>query len=139
MKKLLDISKLTPKKLHLLGSNAREKDNHLGALQYLDHAIIGYQRENNYEGIVDALKDRTLTWKRFFLLTQDRVFAILARKDAETMLEITKEKDLKNKYSTSYFRLGEVSMLFENYQDAIKNYKKYLLSNINNGISIKLN
>lgn len=126
MNKLLDLSKYSPKKLHGMGSDAREKDHHLEALQYLDHAIVGYQKEENYRGVVDALKDRTLTWKHYFLLTKDSVYAILAKKDAETMLAVAKDKKLDDKLSTSFFRLGEVAMLFEDYQDAIKNYKKSL-------------
>ena len=126
MVKLLDLSRLSPKKLHGLGSDAREKDNHLEALQYLDHAIVGYQNQSNYEGLIDALKDRTLTWKYYFLLTKDKVYAILAKKDAESMLEIAQEKGLKDKLSTSYFRLGEVAMLFADYSKAERYYKKSL-------------
>ena len=109
-----------------MGSDAREKDHHLQALQYLDHAIIGYQKRGDYRGLIDALKDRTLTWKHYFLLTKDNIYAILAQKDAESMLAIAKDKKLKDKRSTSFFRLGEIEMLFENYPAAIKNYKKSL-------------
>jgi len=123
MSKLLNLSKYTPKELHAKGSNAREKDDHLSALQFLDHAIVGYQKIGNYRGMVNVLKDRTLTWKHYFLLTGDTSYAILAQKDAESMLEIVKDRGLKDKLSTSYFRLGEVAMLFENYPQAINNYK----------------
>ncbi len=126
MKKLSDLSSSPPKKLHGLGSDAREKDRHLEALQYLDHAIVGYQKERDYRGLIDALKDRTLTWKHYFLLTNDSVYATLARKDAESMLEVAKDKKLNDKLSTSFFRLGEVAMLFEEYPEAIKNYRQSL-------------
>lgn len=109
-----------------MGSDAREKDKHLDALQYLDHAIIAYQKEGDYRSLIDALKDRTLTWKHYFLLTKDSVFAVLAQKDAESMLAVAKDKGLKDKLSTSYFRLGEVAMLFEDYPTAIDHYKKSL-------------
>lgn len=126
MNKLSDLSKYSPKQLHGMGSDAREKDHHLEALQYLDHAIVGYQKEGNYKGLIDALKDRTLTWKHYYLLTKDVVYAILAQKDAESMLAISQDKKLDEKLSTSYFRLGEVTMLFEDYPKAIKNYRKSL-------------
>lgn len=126
MKKLLDLSRFSPKKLHGMGSDAREKDRHLEALQYLDHAIVGYQKERNYRGLIDALKDRTLTWKHYFLLTKDSAYAILAKKDAESMLAVAQDKKIDDKLSTSYFRLGEVAMLFEDYSDAIDNYQKSL-------------
>lgn len=109
-----------------MGSDAREKDWHLEALQYLDHAIVGYQKKKDYKGVIDVLKDRTLTWKHYFLLTGDLVYATLARKDAEAMLEVATDKKLNDKLSTSYFRLGEVSMLFDDYPEAIKNYRKSL-------------
>jgi tetratricopeptide (TPR) repeat protein len=126
MKNYPNIARVIPKKLHSMGSNAREKDDHLAALQYLDQAIVGYQIEGNYEGVVDALKDRMLTWKHYFLITKDNIYSILAQKDAEAMLAISKDKKLKHKLSTSYFRLGEASMLFGDNKKAIKNYKKSL-------------
>jgi len=124
--KLPDLSKYSSKQLHGMGSDAREKDKHLEALQYLNYAIVGYQKESDYKGLIDALKDRTLTWKHYFLLTEDSVYAILAQKDAESMLAIAKDKKLKDKLSTSHFRLGEVAMLFEDYASAIDSYKKAL-------------
>lgn len=126
LEKLPDLSKYSSKQLHGMGSNARENDRHLEALQYLDYAIVGYQKESDYKGLIDALKDRTLTWKHYFLLTEDSVYAILALKDAESMLAITKDKKLKDKLSTSYFRLGEIAMLFEDFDSAITDYRKAL-------------
>jgi tetratricopeptide (TPR) repeat protein len=121
---MIDLTKLSAKDLHSKGSQLREQDRHDEAIQYLSSAIVGYQREGNYEGLIDALKDRTLTWKHYYLLTKDKVYAILGRKDAETMLAIAKEYKLKKKLDTSYFRLGEIDMLFEDYPSAIRNYKK---------------
>jgi len=118
------LDKYSPKELHGMGSDAREKDDHLIALQLLDHAIVGYQKEDDFEGMIDALKDRTLTWKHYFLLTKDTSYAILAQKDAEAMLAIAEEKGLKDKMSTSYFRLGEVAMIHNDYSSAIVNYEK---------------
>jgi tetratricopeptide (TPR) repeat protein len=126
MKKLSDLSSFPPKKLHGLGSDAREKDRHLEALQYLDHAIVGYQKEENYVGIIGALGDRGLTWKHYFLLTEDKVYAVLAKKDAEARLEIVKEKGLDDRLSQAYFLLGEAEMLFEDYSKAIEHYQKAL-------------
>lgn len=114
------------KDLHSKGAGLREKDKHLEALQVLTLAIAKYQEEEDYGGMVDALKDRVLTWKHVALLTNDASLKILARKDAETMLEITKEFDLEDKYHTSYFRLGEISMIEERYDDAVKHYEKSL-------------
>lgn len=119
-----DITKLSAKKLHATGAELREKDMHEEAVIRLSLALIYYQKRKNYKGMVDVLKDRTLIWKHYFLLTNDEVYVVLAQKDAESMLEIAKEKELKDKISTSYFRLGEVSMLIKNYEDAIQHYKR---------------
>jgi tetratricopeptide (TPR) repeat protein len=124
--KTLNISGFTSKQLHEKGSNFREKDNHLEALQCLDAAIVGYQRDGDYRGIVDVLKDRVLTWKHYFLLTSDEVYAIFAKMDAEAMLSVAKMKKLEKKLATSYFRLGEVEMLFINYKKAVYFFKKSL-------------
>ena len=71
--------KLSAKKLHQIGADLREKDKHDEAVIYLSLAIVYYQKNNNYEGLVDTLKDRTLVWKHYFLLTKDKTYAILAK------------------------------------------------------------
>lgn len=120
------LNKLSAKELHAEGGNLREKDNHTGALQVLTAAIAKYQKEQNYEGMVDALKDRVLTWKHLALIDNDASLKILAKMDAEAMLAITQEYDLKDKYHTSYFRLGEISMIEGNYRHAVGWYRKSL-------------
>ena len=120
------LNKLTAQKLHSKGAQLREQDKHNEALQYLTLAIIGYQKEKKYGDLVDALKDKVLTWKHLFLLKNDKVFAILAKKDAESMLSVSKEYKLEDRLHTSYFRLGEIDMLFEDYSNAIKNYTRAL-------------
>lgn len=119
-------NKKSAKKLHSRGSILREDDEHLKALQFLTLAIAKYQEEKNYRGMVDALKDRVLTWKHLALLTNDPAFRILAMKDAEAMLEITKKFGLEDKYHTSYFRLGEISMISKEFENAVEYYEKSL-------------
>jgi tetratricopeptide (TPR) repeat protein len=108
-------------KLHLKGLTLREEDKHTEALKYLKEALIEYHKEGDFRGLIDALKDRCLTYKHFFLLTKDEAYAVLAKKDAEAMLKTAKEFNLKDKLSTSYFRLGEIAMLSLDYQTAINN------------------
>lgn len=122
----MNIAEFSGSELHNLGAKLREEDKHLEALQYLTLAIPALQKKGEYEELIDTLKDRCLTWKHLFLTSKDRVYAILAQKDAESMLVITQEYDLKDKYHTSYFRLGEVAMLFENWQEAVDYYQEAL-------------
>ncbi|HJX59264.1 hypothetical protein A2V61_01060 [Candidatus Woesebacteria bacterium RBG_19FT_COMBO_47_8] len=121
------IEELSGQELHSKGGQLREEDKHLEALQYLTLAVVAYQKEGNYRGLIDALKDRTLTWKHLFLTSNDKAYAILAQKDAEAMLSISQEYHLEDKLDTSYFRLGEVAMLFEDYPTAINFYQKALV------------
>lgn len=50
----------------------------------------------------------------------------MARKEAEAMLSIAKIFELVGKYSTSYFRLGEISMLVRDFKGAIEYYENAL-------------
>lgn len=126
MKDLRKDKKLSGKKLRELGESLREKENYKKALQVLTVAIITCQKEGDYETLVDVLKDRTLTLKHLFLKSKDKTYAILAKKDAESMLAVSEEFNLKNKLHTSYFRLGEIDMLFEDFKSAAENYQNAL-------------
>lgn len=125
-KAVSDLLKLKPKNLLLLGEQLREEDRHDEAVCHLTLALAKFQKEKSYAGIIDSLKGRVLTWKHYFLLTNDYSYAILAKKDSEAMLAIAQEKKLKDKLSTSYFRLGEIDMLYEDYASAINNYQNAL-------------
>jgi tetratricopeptide (TPR) repeat protein len=112
--------------IHVEAEVERENDHLLEALKLLEEAIVGYQEEKDYEGIAQALQSRELTYKHLFLVSKDKVFALLARKDAETSLEITQKHNLTSRIGSCYFRLGDVEILFENYEQAAKNYQNAL-------------
>jgi len=105
---------------------AREEDRHLESLQLIEEAFIEYQKENNHEGMARALQSRCLTYKHLFLLSKDKFFAVMGKKDAEASLEIAQLFKLDNVLGSSYFRLGEMSMLFEKYDEAAEFYQKSL-------------
>jgi len=112
--------------LHLQAEDAREQDKHLEALKLIEAAFFEYQQDQNYEGLCQALQSRCLTYKHLFYLADDQVFAIMAQKDAEASLAIAKLHDLKNLFGSSYFRLGEITMLFDDYSHAVEYYKQSL-------------
>lgn len=118
-----DLIKLTAQELHSKGADFREQDKHLRALQYLTLAIPAYSKKGDFRGLVGAVGDRVLTWKHLFLVTKENVYRILALKDAELTLMVSEEYGLKDKLSASYFILGDIDMLFEDYPSAIKRYK----------------
>lgn len=50
----------------------------------------------------------------------------MARKDAEASLAIAELHKLETVLGSSYFRLGEIDMLFEDYDSAVENYQRSL-------------
>lgn len=113
-------------KLHMEAETARENDEMTKALSLIGDAIIAYQKEKDYEGFSQALQSRVLIYKHLFLLTKDHAFALLAKKDADTSLEITLKHSIANRIGSCYFRLGEVAMLLKDYNLAFENYQKAL-------------
>ncbi len=112
--------------LYIEAEAAREKDNHTEALGLIEQAIVAYQKEENYEGICQSLICRALTYHHLFLLTADKVFAILAKNDAETSIEIAQEYKITNRLAPSYLMLGKIYIDVKDYQKAVDNYQKAL-------------
>jgi tetratricopeptide (TPR) repeat protein len=111
---------------HRMSEEFRENDKHEEALQAIEIALVQYQKEKNYLGFAKALQSRVLIYKHLFFLTNDIVFAILARNDAKASLQISQDHKLKDVLSSCYFRLGEVANLFKEYGEAVKNFQKSL-------------
>lgn len=124
MEKLPKVNRLSGLRWHQLSEEAREKDEHLEALKFIEEAIVNYQQEKNYEGLSQALQSRFLIYKHLFLLTKDNLFAFMGQKDTETSLWISQKYNLQKMISSCYFRLGEAAMLFENYTKAARQYQK---------------
>jgi hypothetical protein len=60
MGKRADLTKLSPKQLHGIGSGVREKDQDIEALKYLDQTMVGYQKKANCKTNKKPLKVKTL-------------------------------------------------------------------------------
>ena len=118
--------KLSAKEHHRQAEELRESDKHLDALKELDQAIVLYQEEGDYLGICEALQSRVLTFKHFYFLTKDTAFATIAQKEADASLEVAQSKNIAEKLSSCYFRLGEIAMIFEDFAGAINWYQKAL-------------
>lgn len=112
--------------LHKQSENLREQDKHVEALEFIEQAIVAYQNEKNYKGLAKALQSRVLIYRHLFLLTDDDVFGLLARKDAEASLEIAQKNNLRDVIASCYFRIGEVAGNLGNNKKAIENYQKAL-------------
>lgn len=110
-------------KLRKRGERLREDSKFLEALQTLDEAIIEFQKAGDYNGLVVTLKDRSLTWLHLYNYTQDLTYATLSKKDAESMLEITKQKSLPDKLAISHFTFAKTNVILKEYEDAVTNYQ----------------
>ena len=113
-----------PSLAHQKAEELRESDRHLEALKLLEEALVGYEKEKNYSGFIKALHSRVLTYKHLSLLFDDLSFAVLAQKDGEAALEIAKRNNLGELLSACCFKIGEIEMLFEDYEKASENYQK---------------
>jgi len=111
---------------HQQAEVAREQDQHLKALKLIEEAFLEYQQRQDYEGFAQALQSRCLTYKHLFLLSSDQVFATLAQKDAEASLVLVELHNLETMRGSSYFRLGEIAMLFSDYSLAVDHYRQAL-------------
>lgn len=113
-------------KLRERGERLREDTKFLEALHILDEAIIEFQKNGDYNGLIMTLKDRSLTWLHLYNYTQDEIYAILSKKDAESMVDIASHKKIKSSLAISYFTLAKSNVLLKDYSSAIDNYQKAL-------------
>ena len=116
----------TTQELHQQAERFREQDRHLEALKLYEEVVVAYRQEKNYSDLVEALGGRCLTYKHLFLLTDDVSMAIVANHSAIASLEIAQRFKLNNKIYRCHFRLGEMAMLFKDYQVAIDHYQQAL-------------
>lgn len=119
-------------KYHQQAVKLREEDNLYQALKNCNKAIFLYKKEKDYLNYCLAIQSRILIYKHLFLKKQDKSYSLLAKKDALLVINLCKKHKLNILYS-SYFRLGEILMLFNDYKKAIINFNKalYLYPQIN--------
>lgn len=103
---------------HRKAEELRECDEHLPALQAIEEALVEYQKAGDYYGFSQALQSRVLIYKHLFLLAGDSAYLTLATHDAQASLEIATQHNVNDILSSCNFRLGEVSLLSENYSRA---------------------
>ena len=93
----------------------REEGKSLEAIDLYNQALASFQEEKDYGSIIGALTGRLLAWKHLFYKTEAKIYAIIVKKEAETMLEITKEYGLKGKDHLLHFLNGTAAMLLQDY------------------------
>jgi tetratricopeptide (TPR) repeat protein len=109
-----------------LANDLREEDKLAESLIAFDKAINESIESNNYSNHIEALLGKVLTYKHLFLLYHKASDLNSAIKNVHLALAICRTQKINSQLSVSYFRLGEMNMLSQDYQKAIKNYRQSL-------------
>ncbi len=102
----------------------REEGKSLKAIDVYNQAIVRYLEDKDYSNIMGALTGRLLSWKHLFYKTEDKIYAIFVKKEAEEMLEIAKEHNLLNRLYLIHFLNGTSAILLRDYCSAEIEFKK---------------
>jgi tetratricopeptide (TPR) repeat protein len=94
------------------------------AIDLYNQAIVRYQEAKDYAAMIGAQTGRLLSWKHLFYKTEDKIYAIFVKKEAEAMLEIAKEHDLLDKFYLIHFLNGTSAILFKDYNSAETEFSK---------------
>ena len=110
--------------LHKQADVLREEGKTLEALNLYNQALVEYQKKQGYRGILDVLAGRLISWQHLFNHDEDKTYAILARKEAESMLAIAEEQGIHDRHHLIHFLLGKSSIFLKDYQNAEFEFQK---------------
>lgn len=102
----------------------REEGKSLKAIDVYNQAIVRYQEDKDYANMMGALTGRLLSWKHLFYKTEDSVYAIFVKKEAEEMVEIAKEHNLLDRLYLIHFLNGTSAILLKDYSTAEIEFQK---------------
>ncbi|MFI5342734.1 MAG: tetratricopeptide repeat protein [Chlamydiales bacterium] len=115
----------------------REEGKTAEALDLYNRALISFQKEHDYKGILEVLCGRLISWQHLFNHEEDKVYAILARKEAEAMLSIAEEYQIHDKDYLIHFLFGKTWIFLKDFPSAQIEYSKaielYPLENAEKG------
>lgn len=112
------------KELEQKANIVREEGKSLQAIDLYNQAIVLYQEDQNYSGVLEALTGRLLSWKHLFYKTEDKIYAIFVKKNAEMMLEIAKEHRLLDRLFLIHYLNGQAATLFKDPKTAEQEFQK---------------
>lgn len=102
----------------------REEGQSLKAIDVYNQAIVRYQENKDYANMIGALTGRLLSWKHLFYKTEDKIYAIFVKNEAEGMLEIAKEHQLLNIMYLIHFLNGTSAILLKDYPVAEREFSQ---------------
>lgn len=102
----------------------REKGKTLDALNLYNQALVSFQKRRDYNGILGVLSGRLISWQHLFNHEEDKVYAILARKEAESMLAIAQEHNIHNRDYLIHFLFGKSCIFLKDFKCAEIEFKQ---------------
>lgn len=102
----------------------REEGKNLKAIDLYNQSIVYYQADKDYANMMGALTGRLLSWKHLFYKTEDKIYAIFVKKEAEAMFEIANEHNLLDRLYLIHFLNGTSASLLKDYSVAEKEFTK---------------
>lgn len=105
-------------------STLRESGKTLDAIASYNHEIVQATRDEKYETVCNALTERLISWQHLWNAKHDRVYAILAMKDAEALEDISNHHHLNDKKHLVLFLKGKAHYMLGEYSKARDSYSK---------------
>lgn len=102
----------------------REEGKTLDALNLYNQALVNYQQKHDYNGILGVLSGRLISWQHLFNHEEDKVYAILARKEAESMLVIAQEYGIHDRDYQIHFLFGKSCIFLKDFKCAEIEFKQ---------------
>lgn len=102
----------------------REEGKTLEALNLYNQALVNYQKKHDYNGVLAVLSSRLISWQHLFNHEEDKVYVILARKEAESMLAIAHEYGIHDKDYLIHFLFGKSCIFLKDFNCAEIEFKK---------------
>lgn len=102
----------------------REEGKTLDALNLYNQALVNFQQKHDYNGILGVLSGRLISWQHLFNHEEDKVYAILARKEAESMLAIAQEYGIHDRDYWIHFLFGKSYIFLKDFKCAEVEFKQ---------------
>lgn len=99
------------KEWQIQANRLREEGKSLDAIALYNKLIVQQQQEHQHLPMIEALTGRLLCWKHLFYQTEDKIYAIFVRKEAEAMLEIAKAYGITEKVHLLHYLLAKAAQL----------------------------
>jgi tetratricopeptide (TPR) repeat protein len=115
--------KFIPSEVYKEAERLREEGQTLNGLNLFNIAIVEYQKQGNYIGVIKSIEGRFICWHNLFVRTKDKIYAIFAKNDADAMMEIAEEhKIFELDYQLHYYK-GKTNTFLKNYYAAENEFR----------------